>query len=44
MRQQRVTKRKRVTDKRRPAREDEPQEEKPEIRPDLRHWFTEANT
>lgn len=41
MRQQRVTKPKRVADKRRSAREDEPQEEKKEIRKDLRHWFEE---
>lgn len=41
MRQQRVTKPKRVTDKRSSPRDDEQSEEKKEIRKDLRHWFEE---
>lgn len=41
MRQQRVQKQKQVADTRRKARDDEPQEEKKEIRKDLRHWFEE---
>jgi hypothetical protein len=41
MRQQRVKKPRRVTDKRHTTREDEPQDKRPEIRKDLRHWFKE---
>lgn len=41
MRQQRVTKQKRTADKGRTKRDDDPQEDKKEIREDLRHWFTE---
>jgi hypothetical protein len=44
MRQQRVTKRKQAADKRRTKREDDPQQERPEVREDLRHWFTEVTT
>jgi hypothetical protein len=40
MKQERVQKTARVTDRRRITREDEP-EERPEIREDIRHWFKE---
>jgi hypothetical protein len=40
MRQERVHKTPKATDRRPAAREDEPQE-RPEIRKDLQHWFKE---